>query len=269
MTASAHLITQEWSDLGWGIYSVWRRHFRVYQRTWLVNFLPPITEPLVYLLAFGYGISPMVNDLRYLGEPLSYPIFIGPGMIAVAILFQAFFEGAYGSFIRLHYQRTWHALLTAPLTYTQVYAGDLLWATTRGLISGVVTGIVTVLLGLYSWSGLLGSLPIMLLGSVLFGGMGLLTAGMVSTVDQINVPIFTLVVPMFVLCGTYFPRENLPELMSRLAMILPLSSVVDLLRWPLGLPGYWPLQVLWILCLNVIFIYLGWRKMSARIFGST
>jgi lipooligosaccharide transport system permease protein len=246
---------------------VWRRHFRVYQRTWLVNFLPPITEPLVYLLAFGYGLSPLVRELTYLGQPLTYPNFIGPSMIAVAILFQAFFEGAYGSFIRLYYQRTWHALLTAPLTFSQVYAGDLVWATTRGIISGVITGVVTVLLGFYSWTGLWGSLPIMILGSLLFAGMGLLTAGTVSTVDQINVPIFTLVIPMFVLCGTYFPRENLPELVNRFAMLLPLSSMVDLVRWPLGLPSFWPLEVIWLLGLTALFVSLGWQRMKARIFG--
>ena len=131
-------------------------------------------------------------------------------MIGVGVLFQAFFEGAYGSFIRLNFQRTWNALLTAPLSFSEVFIGDWLWAATRGMIAGLITGVVTVLVGLYSWSGLLLSLPVMLLSSLLFGAMGLLTSGIVRTVDQINVPIFLLLVPMFVLCGTYFPRENLP-----------------------------------------------------------
>lgn len=256
-----------WRIDPWGVYSVWRRHFLVYQRTWLVNFLPPITEPLVYLLAFGYGLTPIVDQLTYLGQPVSYPVFIGPSMMAIAVLFQAFFEGAYGSFIRLYYQRTWNALLTAPLSYTQIFAGDWIWAATRGLISGVITGIVTVLLGFYSWTGLIGSLPFLMLGSLLFAAIGLMTAGIVTTVDQINVPIFMVVVPMFVLCGTYFPRENLPKALEIISGILPLSALVDLVRWPLGLPGIWPLEVLWLLGLLAGATYLAWKQIARKIFG--
>lgn len=254
-------------DQIWGIYSVWRRHATVYQKTWLVNFFPPITEPLVYLLAFGYGLTPMMGELTYLGQPLTYPEFIGPGMIAIGLLFQAFFEAGYGSFIRLHYQHTWQALLTGPLSYTQVFLGDLLWAATRGMISGLVTGIVTVLLGFYSWQGLLGSLPIMLLASLMFASMGLFTAGLVATVDQINVPIFMFIVPMFVLCGTYFPRENLPGIVGFISGILPLASVVDLIRWPLGLPDIWPLQLLWLLGLLALMGILAHRQIARRLFG--
>ena len=259
--------TNPWQIELWGVYSVWRRHFLVYQRTWLVNFLPPITEPLVYLLAFGYGLTPIVDQLFYLGQPISYPVFIGPSMIAIAVLFQAFFEGAYGSFIRLYYQRTWSALLTAPLSYTQVFAGDWIWASTRGMISGLITGAVTVLLGFYTWSGLLGSIPILMLGSLLFAAMGLATAGIVATVDQINVPIFMVVIPMFVLCGTYFPRENLPPVLQLISGLLPLASVIDLVRWPLGLSEIWPLKILWLIGLLVGATYLAWRQIARRIFG--
>ncbi len=259
--------TYDFKTFCWGIYSVWRRHFRVYQQTWLVNFLPPVTEPLVYLLAFGYGITPMITDLVYLDQPISYLTFIGPGMIAVAVLFQAFFEGSYGSFVRLYYQRTWNALLTGPLTFTQVYAGELFWAATRGMISAGVTGSVIVLLGFYSWGGLIGSLPFLVLASLMFSGIGLLTAGLVATVDQINVPIFILVVPMFVLCGTYFPRENLPGFLQIIASLLPLSAVVDLIRWPLGLPAIWPLEVLWLFGLATISLYWSWKQIFKKIYG--
>ncbi|MDX2270531.1 MAG: ABC transporter permease [Cyanobacteriota bacterium] len=250
----------------WGVYSVWRRHAKVYQKTWLVNFLPPVTEPLVYLLAFGYGLTPMVGSLTYLGQEVSYLSFMAPGMIAVAVLFQAFFEGAYGSFIRLHYQRTWHALLTAPMGYAQVFVGDWLWATTRGLISGLITAMVTVLLGLYPWTGLLGSLPFLLLGSLLFAAMGLLTTGLVETIDQVNVPIFTLVVPMFVLCGTYFPRDNLPLWLKGLTACLPLSGLVDCLRWPLGLDATWPLQLFWLIGLMALLTGLSYRQIFRKLF---
>ncbi|MBD2103105.1 ABC transporter permease [Leptolyngbya sp. FACHB-261] len=257
----------KWSISPWGVYSVWRRHAKVYQNTWLVNFLPPVSEPLLYLIAFGYGLTPIVGKLNYHGQSLTYLQFIAPGMIAVGVLFQAFFEGAYGSFIRLNFQRTWQALLTAPLSFSDVFVGDWLWAATRGMIAALITGVVTVLLGFYPWSGLLVALPLLMLGALLFSAMGLLTAGLVQTIDQVNVPIFMLIVPMFTLCGTYFPRENLPWVLRTIASLLPLSPVVDLMRWPYGLALLWPLQILWLLVLMVVAAFLAWRQIRRKLFS--
>lgn len=251
----------------WGVYSVWWRHFQVYRSTWLVNVLPPLSEPLVYLLAFGYGLTPLVGEVEYLGQSISYARFIAPGMIAVGVLFQSFFEGAYGSFIRLNFQKTWQALLTAPLSFTDVFLGDWFWATTKGTIAGVLTGLVAVIANLYELPQLLFSLPLIVLGSLLFGAFGLLVTGVVRKVDQVNVPIFLAVIPMFTLCGTYFPRSTLPPLLGAFAGILPLASLVDLLRWPLGLPAWWPLLLLWLIGWTVLLARLAAMRIYPRLFS--
>ena len=247
---------KEISVASWGVYSVWWRHFQVYRSTWLVNCLPPVSEPVVYLLAFGYGLSPLVGKVNYLGQSISYAHFIAPGMIAIGVLFQSFFEGAYSSFIRLNFQKTWQALLTAPLSFMDVFLGDWLWAATKGAIAGTLTGLVAIIAGLYDLSSLLLSLPLILLGSLLFGAFGLMVAGLVRKVDQVNVPIFLVIIPMFTLCGTYFPRDTLPPLLGHIVAVLPLASLVDLLRWPIALPSTWPLSLLWL---------FGWTALLARL----
>lgn len=251
----------------WGAYSVWRRHASVYLSTWRVNFLPPISEPLFYLLAFGLGLSPIVKDFTYLGQEVSYLKFLAPGTIALGVLFQSFFEGAYGSFIRLNFQRTWQALLTAPLTFTDVFMGDWLWAMTRGAIAGVVTSLVTVVFGLYPWWGMVVTLPVIVACGLLFGALGLYTAGIVRTIDQINVPVFLLLIPMFTLSGVYFPRETLPTALDWIATVMPLAGAIDLIRWPMGLPVWWPLQLLWLLGLTAIAAWLAWRQIHRKLFG--
>lgn len=249
----------------WGIYSVWHRHARVYQRTWLVNCLPPISEPVVYLVAFGFGLTPLIGEVAYGDQTLTYLEFIAPGMISLGVLFQSFFEGAFGSFIRLNFQKTWHALLTSPLSFFEVFLGDWLWAATKGMIAGTMTGVITVVWGLYSGWHLLLSLPIMLLGSLLFGAAGLLTAGSVRRVDEINIPIFLLIIPMFTLCGTYFPRETLPSFLQAIANVLPLAALVDLLRWPLGLPSTWAISLLWLVFLTVSIAWLAARQIYPKL----
>jgi lipooligosaccharide transport system permease protein len=250
----------------WGLYSVWQRHARVYQKTWLVNFLPPITEPIVYLVTFGFGLTPIIKEVSYAEQPVGYLQFLAPGMMAIGIMSQAFFEGAYGSFVRLNFQKTWQALLTAPLSFTEVFLGDWLWATTRGMIAGIITGIVSVIWGLYSGWELLLSLPLVFLGSLLFGAMGLLTAGLIRTIDQVNVPVFLLVVPMYTLCGTYFPRTTLPPWLEGFANVLPLSALTDLLRWNLGMPDFWLLDLLWLLVCTGLFAMFAWKAIYPQLF---
>lgn len=219
----------------------------------------------MYLIAFGYGFTPLVGNVLYQGQTVPYLQFLAPGMIAVGILFQAFFEGSFGSFIRLGYQKTWHALLTAPLSFTEVFLGDWLWAATKGAIAGTLTGLIAVVWGLYPISYILLSLPFIVLGSLVFAASGLLTAGSVRNVDQINVPFFLFVIPMFTLCGTYFPRQTLPNFIEKIVVILPYASVVDLLRWPLGLPSWWLLGLLWLLLWVGVVGFLAWRKIYPQL----
>jgi lipooligosaccharide transport system permease protein len=207
-----------------------------------------------------------VGDVSYNGHTIPYLKFLAPGMMAIGVLFQSFFEGSFGSFFRLRYQKTWQALLTAPLSFTEVFLGDWLWAATKGTLAGLLTGIVAVVWGLYSGWHLLISFPLIVLGSILFGVMGLFTAGTVRTVDQINVPIFLLIVPMFTLCGTYFPRSTLPPVLGSIAGVLPLASLVDLLRWPLGLPGFWFLELIGLLLWISVFSVLAWRQIYPQLF---
>lgn len=250
----------------WGVYSVWRRHARVYQKTWLFNSLPPLSEPIIYLLAFGYGLSPLVGEVTYAGKEIPYLQFLAPGMVAIAILFQSFVEGAFGTFIRLNYQKTWHALLTAPLTFTEVFLGDWFWAATKGVLAGTITCVVAIIWGLFSgWQFLL-SFPVIVLGSLLFAAVGVLSAGLARTIDQINVPLFLLIVPMFTLGGTYFPRDVLPPFLQQVAGVLPLSALVDLLRWHLGLPSSWLLSLILLFFWTALCAVLAWRQIYPKLF---
>ena len=249
-----------------GVFAVWRRHFHVYRKTLLLNCLPPMSEPIVYLLAFGYGLTPLVGNLTYYGQKLDYVKFLAPGMVAVGVLFQSFFEGSYGTFVRLTYQRTWHALLTTPLTFADVFFGDLTWAATKGIIAGVLTGIVAICWGAMSFYNLFCILPFIVLGSFVFASLGLVSAGLANRVDAINVPVFLFVVPMFAICGTYFPRDTLPEWLGLPVSFLPLSALVDLTRSYLHLPKSLSLSLFSLLVWGLVFATLAWNSLQKKIY---
>lgn len=250
----------------WGVASVWRRHALIFRRTWLINLIPPMSEPIFYLLSFGFGLSPMIGKFMVNGVQLDYLKFIAPGMVAVGICFQAFFEGAYGTFIRLKFQKTWHGLLTAPLGFREIYLGDLLWAATRGFVAGVVTALVTLAMGLITFSAFLAMLPIILLGSLTFGALGVMVSGCIKTIDQINIPVFLFIVPMFTFSGTFYPRENLPAAFANIAGVLPLANLVDLLRMPIIYTVKWPIDVGILIAWMIVPAVIGYKLIYRQIF---
>jgi lipooligosaccharide transport system permease protein len=252
----------------WGVYSVWWQHFKVYQSTWVINFIPPVSEPIFYLLTFSYGFSPLVGDMTYLGNSVSYPHFVAPGIIAIGIVGPSFFEGSFGSFTRLNFQKTWHALLAAPLSFTDVFLGEWFWAATKGIIAGVLTGLIAITFGLYDWLSFLSAIPLVVLGSLLFGGFGLWIAGFMEKVSHLNIPFFLFVIPMILLGGSYFPRDSFPPLLMTITNFLPLTNLVNLLRWPLGLPADWIYELVWLIGLTVGMARLAAWQIYPRLFHS-
>jgi lipooligosaccharide transport system permease protein len=109
-------------------------------------------------------------------------------------------------------------------------------------------------MGSEPWYALPLLIPILMLGSLLFWACGLVSVGLVKALDQVNLPTFLFILPMFTLSGTYFPRGNLPGMSRWLAEAPPLSPIVDFL---LCLPEYWPWQLLWLIRMVLMAAYWG------------
>ncbi len=209
---------------------VWQRNFRVYKKTWKIAFLPPLLEPLLYILAFGLGLATLVGELNIAGQPISYTRFIAPALIAVAIMHNAFFETTYNSFVRMYYQKTYDALLATPLNLEEIILGEMLWAATKSMIAATLMGIVLTLCGLLTLPAALLILPAALLGGLCFAAMGMICTALVPGIETFNIPIFLGITPMFLFSGTFFPLQNLPGWAQTVAQFLPLTHLVGLIR---------------------------------------
>jgi lipooligosaccharide transport system permease protein len=209
---------------------VWQRNFSVYRRTWIISFLPPLLEPVLYILAFGLGLGALVGDLQTGTQSVSYTTFIAPGLVAVAIMYNAFFETSYNSFVRMYYQKTYDALLATPLNLYEVILGDIVWAATKSLIAALLMGTMLTLFGLLILPGALLLIPLALLGGLFFAALGMVCTGLVPGIETFNVPIFLLITPMFLFSGTFFPLQQLPQWAQQVALALPLTHLVNLAR---------------------------------------
>jgi lipooligosaccharide transport system permease protein len=209
---------------------VWQRNLLVYRRTWKINFLPPLLEPLFYLLAFGVGLAVLVGSVSYRGGEVSYVAFIAPALIAVNVMNSAFFENTYASFVRMYYQKTFDAMLATPLSLPEIISGEILWGATKSVIGTAIMMTVISAFGLLHYPHALLLLPVALLGGLAFGAVGMLFTSIVPNIETFNLPVFLFVTPMFLFSGTFFPLENLPSWARSLAQFLPLTHLVNLTR---------------------------------------
>jgi len=215
----------------WRFLRVWRRNLVVYQKIWKVNFLTPLFEPLFYILAFGVGFSGLIGNVNYGGLDLSYTAFIAPALIATAVMWNAFFETTYGSFVRMYYQKTFDGMLATPLTLEEIIVAEIVWSATKS--AGAAT-IMLAVLGLFGFvqfpAGLL-LIPMAFFGGLAFGAIGMYFTGITPTIDMFNLPIFLFVTPMFLFSGTFFPVSNLPGWAQPVALVMPLYHLAELSRF--------------------------------------
>ena len=248
-------------------WRVWQRDAEVYRTTWLINFLPPLLEPIFYVLAFGLGMGQLIGTVMYQGEEIRYLHFMVPGVISVAIMFWPFIDNTYGSFVRMHYQGTFNAIMATPLLVEDVIIGEWLWGTTKAVVASSLMLVMMGLFGLITWpSGLL-VIPIAIIGGCLFAALGLITTAISPNIDAFNLPIFIIMFPMFLFSGTFFPVDILPPWAFGAAMVLPLTHISSLIRGVcLGtVPDFWIWSIVYLLSFTTIATSLAIVLMRRRL----
>jgi lipooligosaccharide transport system permease protein len=217
-------------DISWRALRVWQRDAQVYLRTWKVNFIPPLFEPLLYLVAFGAGLGFLIGTVPYGGRNLPYIYYLAPGLLGITAMFNAFFENAYGSYVRMYYQKTFDSIISTPLSVEDVIVGELLWGATKSLIAVTIMGLVITVFGLLRYPSALLIFPLSFLVGLAFGGCAMCCTALVRQIDTFNVPFFVFVTPMYLFSGTFFPLDNLPGWARNLAYIFPLTHIVIVVR---------------------------------------
>jgi lipooligosaccharide transport system permease protein len=249
----------------WGIHCVWLRYFDVYRKSIFYSVVTTFVEPLLYLIAFGFGLGGLIETIHARGITVSYRQFIFAGIAGQTILFQAFFEAAYGSFIRMYYQRVFQAIAITPITLSEVLWAELIWDASKATFASSAVLLIGTAMGDFSLVGAIIALPLCFVCAFIFAGLGLLVAARSRTIEDISYPQYLLIFPMFLFCGIFFPLENLPKVFQWIAWTLPLTSVISLIRTlTLGFPFQvqaLPLLAIWI----VVLIPWSRRAMTRRL----
>jgi lipooligosaccharide transport system permease protein len=217
--------------------AVWRRHFLVWRKLALPSILGNLGEPLIMLFGLGYGLGAVMGDIG--GTP--YFAFLAAGFVASSTMYAATFETLFSAFSRMHVQKTWEAIVNAPMTLDDVLLGEYMWAVTKALAAGVCMLAVIALFG-YAKSALaLAAIPAAVLVGLAFGGVGLCVNAIANGYDFFSYYMTLVLTPMMMLSGVFFPIDQLPDAVKAIAMVLPLYHGVEIVR-PLLL-GTFPAQL--------------------------
>jgi lipooligosaccharide transport system permease protein len=219
---------------------VWQRNFQVWKKLAGPSILGNLADPLLYMLGLGYGLG------RFLGEVQGVPYltFLAAGTLAYSVMNSASFETLYSAFSRMHVQKTWDAILNTPLTLRDVLLGELVWATSKSLLSGLAILLVIWALDLYAdFAMTLWLLPVIVLTGLTFAGLGLMLNAVAPNYDFFMYYFTLFITPMVLLSGVFYPTDALPGWLAVAAQGLPLTHAIALAR-PLVL-GEWP-QAPWL-----------------------
>jgi len=251
-------------QLSYRVWRVWRRDQDVFMKTYKVNFIPSLLEPVLYLVGLGFGLGGFVQDQ----EGLKYIVFIAPSLVAISMMYSSFFECTYASFVRMYYQKTFDAIIATPINIEEVIAGELLWGATKSLINSTIVLGVIFAFGLVSSPFFLLIPPLSFLVGLLFSAIAMCFTAITPNIDSFNYPSFLFITPMFILSGTFFSITTLPGEAQIVANIFfPLTHAVTLTRaLTVGrLSATLLLNLSWFLVTTPFFFVLSINLMKKRL----
>ena len=200
---------------------------RTVQRTYLT-----LTLLTTLAASFIWG----VNTLFLLDAGLSNAeafaanAFFAAGQLCTATMFTASFESMFSGFSRMHGQKTWDAILYAPLTIDDIVAGEIVWAASKAWLTGSTILGVAVVFGLANSPWVLLALPAAFLVGLAFSGLGLVMCVLARGWDFFSYYMTLVMTPMMMISGVFFPADQLPAPLLAVAKVLPLYHGVQIVR---------------------------------------
>lgn len=215
-------------NLSYRVAHVFMRNLYSYKRFVVPTFLVSLIEPLFYLVTFGVGMGAYMGAFG--GQP--YLHFLVPGVLVAAVMMSSSFECLYGTFVKIVHERVYESLIATPVSADEAVAGDIAWASFRGLVSGTLMMIVALAMGVAPSSPFrfLLLLLFMIFIGVLFGSLAMIVTSVAPSFDFFNYYTELVITPMLFFSGVFFPLDRFPDWMKVLAEFLPLTHAVRVSR---------------------------------------
>ena len=216
-----------YAGMNWiGLQTLYLREVRRFWKIALQTVAAPVVTTLLYMLVFVVAMK----GARPAVDGVSFPEFVGPGLIMMAVLNNAFANSS-SSILQAKIMGTATDFLTPPLSPLELMLGFTGGAVTRGLAVGVVTATCV-------WP--FAHLHVAQLWAVAFFGVGASTvmalvgvlAGLWSEkFDHMAAVTNLVIMPMTFLSGTFYRASALPPVVRTISTFNPFFYLIDGFRY--------------------------------------
>jgi lipooligosaccharide transport system permease protein len=220
---------------------------------WRSSTFSSTVDPTIYLLAFGFGFGSLVSTVA----GYDYIDFVGTGIVATTVLFSGAFPAMYSTFVKYSFQHTYDAILAAPVDTEELVTAEAMWIAARTGVYGCVPMLVAMVFGLDPAWGMLLVPFIAALSGYGWACFGIFIAAKAKAIESFSYWQSGLLTPMFLVAGTFFPLDQLPQWAQIAGQLNPLYHCVELVRAAVfGFEGWVDLYHVGFL---VAFALISWR----------
>jgi len=223
-----------------------------------------IFEPFLYLVSIGVGIGALVGSITDdSGRTVPYAAFVAPAMLATSAMNSAVNETTGSIWMRLRFEKVYDAIITTPMTTTDIAIGEVVAALLRGGLAAVCFLGVIAALGLLSSAWALLMIPASLLIAFAFSAAGLATATYLRDFHH-HQYLQLVMLPMFLFATTFYPLSVYPAPLRAFVVCLPLYQSTELLRGlALGqLTPHLLIAVLYLSAMGAFGLWLAARRLG-------
>ena len=209
-----------------GALLFWQRNAFIFRRIFPESIAMNFLEPVIYLLAMGFGIGAYLTTIG----GLPYLTFVATGLVSTAAMFGATFECTYNAYVQMYYEKAYDGAITTPLGIEDVVVGEIFWGATRSVLYGTVFLIVIAFFGTVRSPLALLVPPLFLLSGLMFSVIAMTFTAINPNIDYFPFYFSLFITPMFMFSGIFFPLDALPAWVGTATWFTPLSHVVSLSR---------------------------------------
>ncbi|MCW4015966.1 MAG: ABC transporter permease [Candidatus Bathyarchaeota archaeon] len=206
------------------IYSVLWVDLRVLRRQWIRTLSTSLVNPLLYLVAFGFGLGQGISFDGY-----SYLEFVIPGIIALTSMTVSFSGAGQKLNVDRLFFKSFDECLMSPVSVYSIIIGKAL----IGVVRGLFTSIVFMLVGFALSPSLnidIAFVAVLVLSCFVFSFFGVLVSFLAKSHQDMSTVSSLVLLPMTFLSGTFFSLSQIPEALKIVLYFLPLTHSSESLR---------------------------------------
>jgi ABC-2 type transport system permease protein len=244
-----------------GLFMLYRREVMRFMKIFIQTVGAPMTTAILFMAVFAVAVGDRING----NGDIPYVEFLGPGLIMMAALQNAFANTS-SSIVVAKVQGNIVDLLMPPLGAMEILLAMTAAGITRGVIVGAATALALWLLGSSGWPAHLPTAFVFLfLGSAVMSLAGVIAGIWADKFDSLAAVTNFVVQPMVFLSGTFYSVDQLPAPFDGIAAANPVFHMIDGFRYGvIGQASFPPLSgALILLLVTIILGGICWRMLAS------